>query len=130
MAQVTVMIDGKAYRMACEDGQEDHLRTLGGVVDAKIAEMRANFGEIGDARLTIMAAIVLADELSEAQRRVDALDSGMERMRTEHAASRSQHSHGEAGAAATLDALTSRLERLATDLARLADGGRADADEE
>ena len=56
MAQVTVTIAEKVYRIACDDGQEDHLRRLAAEVDGKIGQMRQTFGEIGDNRLTVMAA--------------------------------------------------------------------------
>lgn len=68
MAQVAVTIAGRAYRMACEDGQEPHLEALGRHLDGKISEMRAAFGEIGDQRLIVMAAIAIADELAEANK--------------------------------------------------------------
>lgn len=68
MAQVSVTIAGRAYRMACEDGQEPHLEALGRHLDEKISEMRTAFGEIGDQRLIVMAAIAIADELAEAKK--------------------------------------------------------------
>ena len=63
MAQVTVNIDGKAYRMACEEGQEDHLLDLAARFDSYISNLRGSFGEIGDLRLTVMAGIMIMDEL-------------------------------------------------------------------
>ena len=69
MAHVTVTIAGRVYRMACNDGEEPHLETLAAQVDAKIAEIRKAFGEIGDQRITVMAALTFADELSEARKR-------------------------------------------------------------
>ena len=51
MSQVSVVIDGKTFRMACEDGQEAHLEALGRHLDGRIGEMRKAFGEIGDLRL-------------------------------------------------------------------------------
>lgn len=68
MAQVKVEIGGRSYRMACADGEEDALRGLAAEVDARIAALRDGVGEVGDARLAVMAAIVLADERNEARR--------------------------------------------------------------
>ena len=65
MSQVTVTIAGSTYRIACDDGEEQHLEGLARLLDAKIEEMRAAFGEIGDMRLHVMAAITIADELAE-----------------------------------------------------------------
>ena len=67
MAQVSVNIGGRAYRLACNPGEEAHLEGLGQALDGKIAEMRAAFGEIGDQRLIVMAALTIADEVAEAR---------------------------------------------------------------
>jgi cell division protein ZapA len=63
MSQVTVNIDGKAYRMACEEGQEEHLTTLATRFDRYVSHLKHQFGEIGDLRLTVMSAIMVMDEL-------------------------------------------------------------------
>ena len=70
MPQIVVTIDGKTYRMACAEGEEQHLETLAADVDGKIAELRGSFGQIGDLRLTVMAAIMATDQLHEARRRL------------------------------------------------------------
>ncbi|TDR87977.1 cell division protein ZapA [Enterovirga rhinocerotis] len=82
MASVQVTIAGRAYRMACGDGEEKHLEALAAAFDAKISEMRSAFGEIGDMRLHVMAAIMTADELSEARRRVETLEAELSAMRS------------------------------------------------
>lgn len=73
MAQVTVMIDGKAYRMACEEGQEGHLTDLASRFDQYVGHLKNQFGEIGDLRLTVMAGIMVTDELTEMNRKLDSL---------------------------------------------------------
>lgn len=70
MAQVTATIAGRQFRLACEDGQEEHLLALASDVDSRIAELRRRFGEIGDTRLTVMAALMVADEVSEARAQI------------------------------------------------------------
>lgn len=75
MAQVTVMIDGKAYRMACEAGQEDHLTDLAARFDRYVGHLKSQFGEIGDLRLTVMAGIMITDEMSELSRKIEALEN-------------------------------------------------------
>ena len=67
MSQVSVTIDGRKYRLACNEGEEARLESLAGLIDEKIGEMRKTFGEIGDQRLVIMAALTLADSLTEAR---------------------------------------------------------------
>ena len=74
MAQVNATIAGRQFRLACEDGQEDHLLALAKDIDQRIIDLRAKFGEIGDTRLTVMAALTVADELSEALRKVRRLE--------------------------------------------------------
>jgi cell division protein ZapA len=81
MAQVTVTIDGKAYRMACEEGQEPHLEGLAANFDRYVGHLKSQFGEIGDLRLTVMAAIMVMDELSEANRKTSALEAELDGIR-------------------------------------------------
>ena len=65
MTQVSVTIAGRSYRMACAEGEEQHLESLALAYDEQIGEMRKNFGEIGDMRLHVMAALTFADQISE-----------------------------------------------------------------
>ena len=90
MAQVTVSIAGRAYHMACADGEEDHLRKLAKKIDSMVEEYRGSFGEIGDQRLLVMAAVGVADELAEAngtiaslQDEVLSLNQSLERLEAE-----------------------------------------------
>ena len=75
MSQVNVTINGRQFRMACEDGQEDHLRGLALALDERIVALRGQFGEIGDARLTVMAALMVADELAETGKKLKRLEA-------------------------------------------------------
>ena len=79
MSQVNVTINGRQFRMACEDGQEGHLQQLAKELDERIVALRGQFGEIGDARLTVMAALTVADELAETKKK-------LKRLETDHAA--------------------------------------------
>lgn len=74
MSQVNVIINGRQYRMACENGQEEHLLALSQDLDQRIAQLRTSFGEVGDTRLTVMASLTVADELAEAGKRIRALE--------------------------------------------------------
>ncbi|MDQ0419027.1 cell division protein ZapA [Rhizobium sp. CRIBSB] len=75
MAQVTVTIDGKAYRMACEEGQESHLTELASQFDRYVGHLKGQFGEIGDLRITVMAGIMVMDEMAEINRRLAAAEA-------------------------------------------------------
>ena len=75
MGQVNTTIAGRQYRLACEDGQEDHLLALAKDIDSRIIDLRRKFGEIGDTRLTVMAALMLADEMAENRQKLRSLEA-------------------------------------------------------
>ncbi|AKH99146.1 hypothetical protein IMCC20628_00419 [Hoeflea sp. IMCC20628] len=81
MAQVTVTIDSKTYRMACEEGQETHLTELASRFDRYVGHLKGEFGEIGDLRITVMAGIMVMDELHELQRRMRGLEAEVETLK-------------------------------------------------
>ncbi len=116
MATVAVVIAGRTYRMACGEGEEGHLQDLARHVDATLATLRKGFGEIGDTRLVIMTAITVADELSEARRRIAELEgrlAGLAQTTTEGEAMRDALA---GDVAAALDAASARLEAVVRDL--------------
>jgi cell division protein ZapA len=82
MSQISVTINGKTYRMACDEGQENHLIQLGQKFDGYVGQLKGSFGEIGDQRLTIMAGIMVVDELSELQKKVLKLEADLENLST------------------------------------------------
>ena len=67
MAEVTLFLNGRAYRIACADGQEPHIESLGRYIDGKVQELVRQVGQVGDARLLAMASLVIADELAESR---------------------------------------------------------------
>jgi len=81
MAQVTVTIDSKTYRMACEEGQEEHLSDLAGRFDRYVGHLKSQFGEIGDLRITVMAGIMVMDEMAEINRRLAAAEAELAGLR-------------------------------------------------
>jgi cell division protein ZapA len=66
MGQIVVKVNGRDFPLSGADGQEPRIRRLAQYVDAKIAEFAKNLGQIGEARLILLAALVIADELSDA----------------------------------------------------------------
>lgn len=66
MPQVSVSINGRSYPVACDEGEEDRIRDLARLIDSKVAGFARQVGQAGEARLLVLAALVLADELSEA----------------------------------------------------------------
>jgi len=75
MAEVTIEVNQRSYKVACDDGQEDHLVRLGGYIDSRAKELAASVGPIGDARLLVMVALLISDELSETYAELDVVSS-------------------------------------------------------
>lgn len=117
MAQVTVTIDGKAYRMACDEGQEDHLTELAAGFDRYVSHLKGSFGEIGDQRLTVMAAIMVMDELSEMKRRIKGMESELESLRKTRDDALIKADKNDAALTGTLSEVAGRLETIAEKLA-------------
>ncbi|MGE0501014.1 MAG: cell division protein ZapA [Rhizobiaceae bacterium] len=117
MAQVTVTIDGKAYRMACDEGQEEHLIDLATRFDRYVSHLKESFGEIGDQRLTVMAGIMVMDELNELQRRVIGMESEIATLRKTRDDALVKADKNDAALTGALGSLAERMETLATKLA-------------
>jgi|ERR1041384_8160121 cell division protein ZapA len=120
MAQVNVSINGRQYRMACEDGQEDHLRSLAKALEDRIGTLRGQFGEIGDARLMVMAAMTVADDAMEAGRKVAKLEQEIAALKDARGASTEK---AQATQAALIAAFTSAAERIEGMAKKLNAGG-------
>lgn len=116
MAHVQVTIAGRSYRMACGDGEESHLEGLAASFEARIQEMRGSFGEIGDMRLHVMAALTVVDELAETKRRVSALEHEIAAMKSVASAESERSEKAEQRLAETLGKTAERIERLARGL--------------
>jgi len=76
MAQVDVRVNGRDFALSCPDGQEPRIRRLAQYVDAKVGEFAKSLGQVGEARLILLAALTIADELSDAN---DALQQSQAR---------------------------------------------------
>jgi cell division protein ZapA len=109
MAQVNATIAGRQFRLACEDGQEEHLQLLAKDIDARIANLREKFGEIGDTRLTVMAALTVADELAEATRRLRRLEEEIAGLQDARVVSADR---AKAASVAVINAFNSAAERI------------------
>lgn len=68
MAQVTLRINGYAYTVGCKDGEEDHLQAMAGEVERRIESVKAAAGQSGEARMLVMASLLMADDLFEMRR--------------------------------------------------------------
>lgn len=123
MPQVSVTINGRQFRMACEDGEESHLLHLAEDLDQRISRLRARFGEIGDTRLTVMAALTLADELSEAKERLARMEPELAKLQDANVASADRARATQTAIAAALNAAAERIESITKRLNATVTGG-------
>jgi cell division protein ZapA len=121
MAHVSVTINGRQYRMACDDGQEHHLARLAHDLDQRIAHLRTTFGEIGDMRLTVMAALILADELSEAHKRMHRVEEDLSALQQARAVAVDRSETADAELAAAFNSAAERIEEAARLLGQTSD---------
>jgi cell division protein ZapA len=119
MAQVNLMVNGRAYRMACEDGEEEHLEELGQRFDAAIDELRGALGEIGDQRLMVMAGILMTDRLNDAERRLALAEEAVKTLRDGRADTAMRIEGLEQNFAESLLHAAERIERIAERLQSL-----------
>ncbi|HSZ65747.1 MAG TPA: cell division protein ZapA [Xanthobacteraceae bacterium] len=112
MAQVNVTINGRQFRMACEDGQEGHLIELARDLDMRISGLRGKFGEIGDTRLTVMAALTVADELAEAGLRLKRLEEELAALQDARVLTSDRNKAAQASIAVALGAAAERIESI------------------
>jgi cell division protein ZapA len=123
MSEVNVTINGRQFRMACEDGQEDHLMNLARDLDSRIGGLRSKFGEIGDTRLTVMAAITVADELAEAALRIKRLEEELTALQDARVSASDRSKATQASIAAALSAAAARVEDITKKLNQTVGGG-------
>lgn len=105
MATVTIDINGRPYQVGCADGQEERVRILARQFDAHVRSVAGDVGQVGDLRLFLMAALMLADELHEAR--------GKAQNGSSPAAPASASSDGVAEA---LNAVAARIEKIVQDI--------------
>ena len=107
MGQVTIEVNGRPYQVGCEDGQEQHLRDLAQIFDTQVRQVSHEMGQLGDTRLLLMGALLLADELAEARNRLAAQQADIARLQ-------SSQSRTETRAVLALENAAKRIEGLAT----------------
>lgn len=106
MAQINVEVNGRPYAVGCEDGQEAHLRELARLFDHHVRQISQDMGQLGDTRLFLMGALLLADELHDARGRMAALQSELGRLQADRA-------RLETRAVTALEAAANRIEKIA-----------------
>jgi cell division protein ZapA len=125
MNHINVTINGRQYRMACEEGQEIRLLKLAESLEQRIETLRGKFGEIGDARLTVMAALTVCDELLDTNARLRAIEDELISLRDVRSAAADRAKATQAAVANALNAAAERIERTTQVLNRTIGGGVA-----
>ncbi|HKH00075.1 MAG TPA: cell division protein ZapA [Bradyrhizobium sp.] len=125
MSHVNVTINGRQYRMACEEGQEARLLKLAESLETRLQGLRGKFGEIGDARLTVMAALTVCDELLDAGQRIRDLEEELDALRNVRVAAADRARATQSAVANALNAAADRIEMTTQMLNRTIGGGVA-----
>jgi cell division protein ZapA len=125
MSHINVTINGRQYRMACEEGQEVRLLRLAEGLESRVEALRGRFGEIGDARLTVMAALTACDELLDANQRILNLEKELHSLRDVRVAAVDRAKATQVAVANALNAAAERIEKTTQILNRTVGGGVA-----
>ena len=125
MNHINVTINGRQYRMACDDGQEPQLLRLAESLESRIGTLRGKFGEIGDARLTVMAALMACDELTDAAQRVRSLEDELTALRDVRKVAADRARATQSAVANAQNAAADRIEKTTQILNRTIGGGVA-----
>jgi len=112
MPLVNVMVNNRAYTIACDDGEEAHLKDLAAEVDAKVQELLGSVGQVGDQRLILMAALLLADELHAATTQIEAAKRELAAEREARADLNGRIAQSESVAADVLENAVKRIEGI------------------
>jgi len=125
MSHINVTINGRQYRMACEEGEEARLLRLAESFETRITSLRGKFGEIGDQRLTVMAALMVADELTDATTRIQAIEEELEALRDVRVIAAERAKATQTAVASALNSAAERIEKTTLALNRSIGGGIA-----
>jgi len=124
MAQVNLTVNGRVYKMACEDGEEDHVTELGHRFDEAINELRSVLGEIGDQRLMVMAGILMTDRLGDAEQKLKRAELDVQSLKDARADTAMRIEGLEQNFAEGLSRAALRIERIAERLQGLPEPSR------
>jgi cell division protein ZapA len=125
MSHVNVIINGRQYRMACEEGQERQLLQLADSLESRIKGLRGKFGEVGDARLTVMSALTIEDELLDANQRILRLEEQLNALQNARRTAVERAKATQAAISSALNSASERLEKMTQALNRTLGGGIA-----
>ena len=112
MGQVTVVLNGRTYRLECGEGEESHLIALAEYLGTHVEDMKRKFGQVGDDRLILMASLLVTDELWELRREMEALKASLATARRDRSVADESAKSAKADLAGRIEAVADRLEVL------------------
>ena len=68
---VEITINKQIYKIACDEGQEDHIKNLSLLINDEVEKLVSSLGQVGDARLLLMTCLIIADKLKEEPNKVE-----------------------------------------------------------
>jgi cell division protein ZapA len=116
LAHVIVQVNGRPYTMQCPEGEEGHLRELAALLDSEVLRVKQSVGNVGDIRLLVMSGLMVADRLSEAIRRIEALEEQVSGLRESRNQALADAKSLEDNFARSLEGAAQRLELLAREM--------------
>ena len=109
MGDVTITLNGRTYRLECGEGEEAHLIALAEYFSSHVETMKKKFGQVGDDRLILMAALMVTDELWELKRQVQELKTTMAELRRDQSVAEDMAATAIGTASDRLESLNERL---------------------
>lgn len=120
MAELTVDVGGRSYRLGCGEGEEEHLQGLAGMLDSEAQILKRQFGQMPEGRLLLMVGLIVADRLSDAMRKLERTELKLAEAREEM---QRKADSGDLFGSAREEQVASRLNRLAAQIEGMLNGG-------
>ena len=75
MAEVDITINGRSYRISCKDGEEERIKSLSSLINNQVQKLSEKIGQLGDARMILLASLVLLDKSDEVEKEAEEIIS-------------------------------------------------------
>tara|TARA_Y100000589_G_scaffold38162_1_gene31923 strand:+ start:1162 stop:1437 length:276 start_codon:yes stop_codon:yes gene_type:complete len=75
MAEVDITINGRSYRISCKDGEEERIKSLATLINNQVQKLSDKIGQLGEARMILLASLVLLDKSDEIEKEAEKIIS-------------------------------------------------------
>ena len=75
MAEVDITINGRSYRISCKDGEEERIKSLSSLINNQVQKLSEKIGQLGEARMILLASLVLLDKSDEVEKEAEEIIS-------------------------------------------------------